>query len=146
MPEILIIHGPNLSLLGKREPEIYGNFTLDDINGKLEKEALKLNLSLDIMQSDSEGDIVSAIGSASEKYKAVIINPAAYTHTSVAIRDALSALGLPAVEVHLSNIYSREEFRHNSLIAPAVNGQISGFGSYSYIMALYAVANILKNK
>lgn len=144
---IFVIHGPNLNLLGDREPEVYGNLTLDDINNMLKEEADKKNIELSFLQSDSEGEIVNKIGNASNNYDAIIINPAAYTHTSIAIRDAIKASGVPAVEVHLSNIYSREEFRHTSLIAPVVSGQISGFGWYSYFLALLAVFNLLqKNK
>ena len=144
MKKILVIHGPNLNLLGRREPAIYGKFSLDAINRDLQVRAKALGLSLEIMQSNHEGEIVDAIGHADGKFAAIIINPAAYTHTSVAIRDAISALDLPAIEVHLSNIYAREDFRHQSMIAPVAKGQISGFGASSYILALEAVALLKK--
>ncbi len=140
---ILVIHGPNLDLLGKREPEIYGKDTLDDINNMLKEEAYKRNVELDIVQTDHEGEIVTQIGKSSKKVSAIIINPAAYTHTSIAIRDAIEASSVPVIEVHLSNIYSREEFRHTSVIAPVSKGQISGFGSYSYYLALLAAIKVV---
>lgn len=143
--KILVIHGPNLDLLGKREPDIYGKTTLAQINNKLKQLAKKYKVQLDMFQSNHEGDIVDRIGSAKkDKIDTIIINPAAYTHTSVAIRDAIAACGIPAIEVHLSNIYAREDFRHTSLIAPVCKGQIAGFGSQSYYLALTAVAG-LKN-
>ncbi len=142
--KILVLHGPNLDLLGQREPEIYGKITIENINGALKEEAKKFNAELDIIQSNHEGEIVDIIGKAAEKYKGILINPAAYTHTSVAIRDAISAVNVPAVEVHLSNIYAREEFRHTSLIAPVVKGQISGFGLESYTLGLRALIGLLK--
>ncbi len=142
--KILVIHGPNLDMLGKREPGVYGNTTLAEINSQLKLLSEKHNVELDIYQSNHEGDIVDRIGKAGkEKVDAVIINPAAYTHTSVAIRDAISASAITTFEVHLSNIYSREEFRHKSIIAPAVKGQITGFGPASYYMALEAAARIV---
>jgi len=144
MKKILVIHGPNLDLLGKREINIYGKVTLKQINGKLLSLAKKNKVSLKILQSNHEGKIVDAIGEAKGKFSCILINPAAYTHTSVAIRDAISACGLPTVEVHLSNIYSREEFRHNSLIAPVASGQICGFGLNSYILGLEAAINLIK--
>lgn len=141
--KILVIHGPNLDLLGKREPDVYGKATLDEINGNLKKLAKKHKVELEIFQSNHEGDIVDCIGkSAKGKIDKIIINPAAYTHTSVAIRDAIAACGVPAIEVHLSNIYAREEFRHTSLIAPVAVGQISGFGPESYYMALSAAVSV----
>ena len=140
MKNILVIHGPNLNLLGEREPEIYGNFTLDDINAKVAAKAAALGLTADFFQSNSEGEIVDAIGAARKKYDGIIINPAAYTHTSVALRDAISASGLPVVEVHLSNIYKREDFRRKSMTAAACVGQISGFGAASYVLAVEALA------
>jgi len=143
--KILVIHGPNLDLLGKREPDIYGKTTLAQINNKLKQLAKKYKVQLDILQSNHEGDIVDQIGKAKkDKIDTIIINPAAYTHTSVAIRDAIAACGVPAIEVHLSNIYAREDFRHTSLIAPVCKGQISGFGPQSYYLALTAVSG-LKN-
>lgn len=144
MKKILVIHGPNLNLLGTREVNVYGTTTINDINDDLKKFAGSKGVELDIVQSNHEGDIVEVIGKAKAAYSAILINPAAYTHTSVAIRDAISAVGLPAVEVHLSNIYSREDFRHTSLIAPVAKGQISGFGKMSYILGLEALIDILK--
>src|SRR3989338_5703704 len=116
MIKILVIHGPNLNLLGKREPEIYGNVTIEGINKKLKLLAKKKKVALEVFQSNHEGEIVDKIGKAKDKYDALLINPAAYTHTSVAIRDAVLATDIPTVEAHLSNIYAREDFRHNSLI------------------------------
>lgn len=140
--KILVIHGPNLDLLGKREPDVYGKATLDEINSNLKKLAKKYKVELEIFQSNHEGDIVDCIGkSTKEKVDKIIINPAAYTHTSVAIRDAIAACNIPTVEVHLSNIYAREDFRHTSLIAPVAVGQISGFGPESYYMALTAAVS-----
>jgi len=144
MKKILIIHGPNLNLLGKREPEVYGSLSLDEINGRIKALADSKKVSVDIVQSNSEGEIVSIIGSSPGKYDAIVINPAAYTHTSVAIRDAISSTGLPTVEVHISNIYKREEFRRNSLIAGAATGQISGFGINSYLLGLLAAIDLVK--
>lgn len=142
MKKILVIHGPNLNLLGKREPEVYGKVTLKEINVALEKLAKSKKAKLTIVQSNHEGEIVDLIGKAKKKFDALLINPAAYTHTSVAIRDAIAASKIPTVEAHLSNIYSREEFRHTSLIAPVASGQISGFGINSYILGLEACLNL----
>jgi 3-dehydroquinate dehydratase-2 len=145
MKKILIIHGPNLNLLGERETSIYGTTTLDEINRNLQKAAKENVVSLSFFQSNHEGDIVDIIGKApKDGFSAIVINPAAYTHTSVAIRDALSAVSIPAVEVHLSNIYKREEFRHQSLIAPACVGQVSGFGVQSYILGLLAAVELIQ--
>jgi 3-dehydroquinate dehydratase II len=135
---ISVIHGPNLNLLGLREPEIYGGDDLDRINQKLQELARRENVELRIVQSNHEGGIVDAIHEALDWAHAIVINPAAYTHTSVAIRDAIAAVRLPTVEVHLSNIYSREEFRHRSVVSPVVVGQITGFGTGSYLLALLA--------
>lgn len=146
MPKILVIHGPNLNLLGSREPGIYGNKSVGDINKDLGAKAKESGIELEVFQSDHEGEIVKTIGQAKGKIDVLIINPAAYTHTSVAIRDAISATNIPAIEVHLSNIYAREEFRHQSLIAPVVVGQICGFRENSYFLALEAAINILKSK
>lgn len=137
--KILVINGPNLHLLGDREPEVYGKITLATIKKNLSALARELKVSLEHVQSNHEGEIVDIIGAARKKFQGIIINPAAYTHTSVAIRDAIAACGLPVVEVHLSNIYAREEFRHKSLIAPVCKGQISGFGADSYLLALRAI-------
>ena len=144
MIKILVIHGPNLNLLGKREPEIYGKVTIEGINKKLNDAAKKKKVALDIFQSNHEGEIVDKIGKVKNKYSALLINPAAYTHTSVAIRDAISATNIPVVEVHLSNIYAREDFRRISLIAPVAKGQISGFGVDSYLYGLDAAINLAK--
>lgn len=144
MKKILVIHGPNLNLLGQREPEVYGKVTIDDINAELEKVAKSEGVCLKIVQSNHEGEIVELIGKSAKEYGAILINPAAYTHTSVAIRDAISAVAVPAVEVHLSNIYAREEFRHTSLIAPVARGQVSGFGRMSYILGLEAAIGLIK--
>jgi 3-dehydroquinate dehydratase-2 len=135
---IAVIHGPNLNLLGLREPEIYGGDDLDRINLKLQELAKRENIELRIVQSNHEGAIVDAIHAALDWAQAIVINPAAYTHTSIAIRDAIGAVRLPTVEVHLSNIYSREEFRHRSVVSPVVIGQITGFGTGSYLLALLA--------
>ncbi|HHP7232827.1 MAG TPA: type II 3-dehydroquinate dehydratase [Xenococcaceae cyanobacterium] len=141
---ILVLHGPNLNLLGTREPGIYGSMTLESINKFLKAEATKLQVQVSCLQSNHEGYLVDAIHRSALKYQGIVINAGAYTHTSVAIRDALSGIKLPAVEVHLSNIYRREEFRHHSYIAPVVIGQISGFGSNSYILGLQALVNYLR--
>lgn len=142
---ILVLHGPNLNLLGQREPGIYGSATLEDINGLLEREALGLQVKISILQSNHEGALVDAVHSAWGQHQGILINAGAYTHTSVAIRDALAAVNIPTVEVHLSNIYRREAFRHHSYIAPIAIGQISGFGSDSYLLGLRALVNHLNN-
>lgn len=144
MPKkILVIHGPNLDLLGQREPAVYGRVTLKQINEGLKKIARKNKVSLTIKQSNHEGEIVDLIGKAKSKYDSLLINPAAYTHTSVAIRDAIAACGILTVEVHLSNIYSREEFRQKSLISPVVKGTILGFGPKSYFLGLEALIDLM---
>lgn len=140
---VLVVHGPNLNLLGTREPDVYGKTTLSDINAMLVEEAGKLDIELKAVQSNVEGELVNAIQEAVGWADGIVINPAAYTHTSVALRDAIAAVGLPTVEVHLSNVYKREEFRHRSLIAPVATGQIAGFGADSYRLALLAVQRIL---
>ena len=142
--EILIINGPNLQLLGSREKNVYGSETLDDIQRNMESVAQSLKLVISFRQSNSEGQIVDWIGSAKDNFSGIIINPAAYTHTSIAIRDALVAVQLPAIEVHLSNIYVREEFRHHSFIAPVCLGQISGLGGAGYEWALRALDKYLR--
>ena len=139
-----MIHGPNLQLLGRRKPSVYGKVSLSRINERLKKEAVRLKLQVDPFQFNDEGKIVDAIGAAPGRYAGILINPAAYTHTSVAIRDALEGAALPAVEVHLSNIHAREEFRRTSLMAPVVAGQIAGFGPESYTLGLQALATLLK--
>ena len=142
---LLVLSGANLNLLGTREPEIYGSVTLADIHNSLELEAQKLQVNISCLQSNLEGELVEAIHSARDSYQGIMINAGGYTHTSVAIRDALSAVEIPTVEVHLSNIYQREEFRHHSYIAPIAIGQISGFGANSYILGLQALVSYLKN-
>ena len=144
--KFLILHGPNLNLLGKREPGIYGSQTLEDINSSLEELSADLGCELSFFQSNSEGELIDAIHSAVHEHQGVLINPAAYTHTSIAIRDALSAVGIPCVEVHLSNIHRRETFRHTSMVAPVSIGQISGFGLDSYLLGLRALFNHVKYK
>ena len=141
---ILVLHGPNLNLLGLREPEIYGSTTLLQINEQLKLDGKKLQAKVISLQSNHEGVLVDAIHDAREKHQGIVINAGAYTHTSVAIRDALAGVRVPAVEVHLSNIYFREEFRHHSYIAPVVVGQISGFGVNSYRLGLQALVDHLR--
>lgn len=146
MAKILIIHGPNLHLLGTREKQVYGAATLDEINTKLKKLAGEEGVDLTCFQSNHEGEIVDLIGrSKTDNFSAIVMNPAAYTHTSVAIRDAVAAVDVPTIEIHLSNIYAREEFRQHSLIAPVCFGQISGFGPESYLLGLRAAINIIKS-
>jgi len=142
--KVLVIHGPNLNLLGSREPETYGSATLEDINRMLREEASRLGIELSTVQSNYEGALVDAIQAASGWADVIIINPAAYTHTSVALRDAIYAVGIPTIEVHLSNIHAREEFRHKSHIAPVAIGQIAGFGADSYRLALIAAKNVTR--
>jgi 3-dehydroquinate dehydratase-2 len=136
---VLVVHGPNLNLLGAREPEQYGAQTLEAIETMMRAEAAQLGIELQTFQSNEEGALVTAIQEARGWADAIIINPAAYTHTSVALRDAIAAVAIPTVEVHLSNVYRREEFRHRSFIAPVAVGQIAGFGPRSYLLALHAV-------
>jgi len=144
MKKILVIHGPNLNLLGSREVGIYGKVTLKQIDSELSKIAKAEKVSLETFQSSHEGEIVEKIGEAKGKFACILINPAAYTHTSVAIRDAIAAVSIPAVEVHLSNIHAREEFRRTSLISPVAAGQVSGFGLDSYRLGLMAAIGIAK--
>jgi 3-dehydroquinate dehydratase-2 len=143
--KILVLHGPNLNLLGTREPGIYGSHTLADINSALDSLSAELGCELSFLQSNTEGELIDAIQAAALHCRGILINPAAYTHTSIAIRDAVAAVGLPCVEVHLSNIHSRESFRHTSVIAPVSIGQISGFGADSYLLGLRALFNYVKN-
>ncbi len=144
MQKILIINGPNLNMLGTREPEIYGSETLQDIEKKCKEYAVAVGLTIDFMQSNNEGDLITAIQDSIKTHHGLLINAGAYTHTSIALMDALLALKIPVIEVHLSNIFRREPFRHDSYISKAAKGVICGFGSDSYILALQAVADILK--
>ena len=140
--KILVIHGPNLNMLGKREKKIYGKINLEKINLDLKLLAKELNVDIEFKQSNIEGELVNFIhGTVKNKISGILINPAAYTHTSVALRDALLAVTIPTVEVHISNIYQREEFRHKSLTAPACIGQVTGFGKMSYLLGLMALVN-----
>ena len=141
---VLVLHGPNLNLLGKRQPEIYGRLTLEQINRKIEALAKELDVEVEIRQSNSEGELVQWVQESPKRFGALVINAAAYTHTSVALRDALAAAGIPAVEVHISNIYKREEFRRRSLIAEAAAGQITGFGFNSYLLGLRAAVDLVR--
>ena len=143
---ILVIHGPNLNLLGRREPDVYGRQTLPQINIRLQELAEKMGVELRITQSNSEGEIVSFIGENADWADGILINPAAYTHTSVAIRDAIAAVDLPTVEVHLSNVFKREEFRHFSYISPVASGIICGFGTESYVLALEAIVSVIRDQ
>ncbi len=145
-PKILVIHGPNLQLLGTRQPDVYGRDDLDKINRELVARGSELGAAVECIQTNHEGEIVDAIGTAKSSYQAIVINPAAYTHTSVAIRDAIEACGLPTIEVHLSNIYAREAIRHQSLVAPVCRGQISGFGALSYRLAIEAAVSLTQSK
>ena len=144
MQKILVIHGPNLNILGSREPDIYGKISIEKINQELTKLSKKNKVEIEIKQSNHEGEIVDLIQKAKGRFNAIVINPAAYTHTSVAIRDAIAAVSIPTVEVHLSNIYSREEFRRTSLISTVASGQVSGFGINSYLLGLEAAIGMSK--
>ena len=140
---ILVLNGPNLQLLGTREPGVYGCKTLQDIQVSMEALALKLGVAISFKQTNHEGELIDLIGNAPQNFAGIIINPAAYTHTSIAIRDAISGAALPAIELHISNVHAREEFRHKSLIAPVCLGQICGLGTYGYEVALLAMVNYL---
>ena len=146
MVSVLVLHGPNLNLLGQREPGVYGSITLDEINKMLKAAAQELQVEVSAFQSNHEGDLVDAIQAASQQQQGILINAGAYTHTSIAIRDAIAAVKLPTVEVHLSNIYQREAFRHHSYIAAVAIGQISGFGAESYRLGLQALVHHLRQK
>lgn len=140
--KILFLNGPNLNLLGKREPDVYGRTTLAEIEKRVRERAQKHSVTVDFRQSNLEGELVDWIQAAKGAYDVIVLNAAAYTHTSIALRDAISAVGLPAIEIHLSNVHAREEFRHRSLIAPVCKGQITGFGANSYLLALEAAVNV----
>ena len=144
MKKIAVIHGPNLNLLGSREPEVYGNRNFDSLNEDLEKKAEQLGVKIDIFQSNHEGRLVDYIQEMSSEVDGLVINPGGLTHYSISLRDALAASRLPVVEVHVSNIYQREEFRHQSVIAPIAVGQVSGLGPDGYLFALEAVYRIIK--
>jgi 3-dehydroquinate dehydratase-2 len=143
LPRVLVLNGPNLNLLGQREPGVYGRATLAEIEGRVRVLAEELGLEVDFVQSNHEGALVDAVQGAAGSCEALILNPAAYTHTSVALRDAIAAVGIPAVEVHLSNVHARERFRRRSLTAPVCRGVIAGFGPEGYLLALRAVAALL---
>lgn len=140
--KILCLNGPNLNMLGQREPSVYGRTTLTEIEAKVRKKAAQLGATAEFRQSNLEGELVGWIQEASGKFDVIVLNAAAYTHTSVALRDAIAAAGVPTIEVHLSNVHAREKFRHKSLIAPVCVGQIAGFGANSYILAVEAAVNI----
>ena len=142
--KILFLNGPNLNLLGQRQPEVYGRTTLADIEALVRERAAKLGATIDFRQTNSEGELVAWIQEAKIKSDVIVLNAAAYTHTSVALRDAISAVGVPTIEIHLSNIHAREEFRHKSLIAPVCCGQICGFGANSYVLAVEAAVTVKK--
>tara|TARA_B110000438_G_C15729013_1_gene613409 strand:+ start:531 stop:974 length:444 start_codon:yes stop_codon:yes gene_type:complete len=144
--KIIIINGPNLNLLGSREKNIYGNNSLEDIKDRSITKASELNLDCSFYQTNNEGDLITYIQSAESKYDGLIINPAAFTHTSIAILDALRALSIPKIEIHLSNIYTREEYRKKSITSEGVNGLICGFGAISYILGIEAISKLIYNK
>ena len=145
MSAILVLNGPNLNLLGQREPGVYGNLSLNEINFRLVEQGKSLGYEVRSFQSNIEGELIDALHDAQKWAAGVVLNAGGYTHTSVALRDAISSINLPVVEVHLSNIYAREEFRHNSLIAPVCRGSIAGFGWKSYLLGMIALAEILKD-
>jgi 3-dehydroquinate dehydratase II len=142
--KILVLNGPNLNLLGKRQPEIYGTLTLAQIEERTRELAKELGVEIDFRQSNSEGELITWIQEAGTKFAAIVINPAAYTHTSLALRDAISAVGIATVEIHISNIHKREPFRHHSFIAEVAVGQIAGFGVDSYLLGLRAAADLIQ--
>ena len=143
--KILFLNGPNLNLLGTREPEVYGRTTLKDIEAKVRERATKFGAEIEFRQSNVEGELVAWIQQSKGIYNVIVVNAAAYTHTSIALRDAISAVGVPTIEIHLSNVHAREEFRHKSLIAPVCRGQILGFGAESYVLAVEAAVNVNSN-
>ena len=140
--KVLFLNGPNLNLLGTRQPEIYGHTTLNDVEALVRRRAAQLSAKVEFRQSNLEGELVTWVQGAKKTFNAIVINAAAYTHTSVALRDAISATDMPVIEIHLSNIHAREEFRHHSMIAAVCRGQISGFGAFSYILGLEAAVNL----
>jgi 3-dehydroquinate dehydratase-2 len=144
--KVLFLNGPNLNLLGKREPEVYGHATLADIEAKVRERAKSLTMEVDFRQTNLEGELVGWIQEAKGKFDVIVINAAAYTHTSIALRDAIVAIGVPTIEIHLSNVHAREEFRHKSLIAPVCCGQIIGFGQKSYVLAVEASVYVNESK
>ncbi len=146
MEKILVIHGPNLNMLGKREVGVYGNITLNEVNESLRTLAKGLEMNVDIFQSNSEGALIDKIQEASARYDAIVLNPGGYTHTSVSLRDAIAAIDIPVIEVHISNIYRREEFRHYSYVSGVAAGQIAGFGVNSYLLGLRAAVEIVRSK
>lgn len=137
--KVLILHGPNLNLTGMREPEIYGSMTLDEINAQLTERGLELGVEVTCQQSNIEGELIDFLQKAQSWADGVVFNPGGYTHTSVALRDAVAAIGIPVVEVHMSNVYAREEFRHNSMLSPVCKGKIVGFGWQSYLFGVMAL-------
>ena len=141
--KILILHGPNLNLLGIREPEVYGSMTIDDINKKMIELGRELGVEINCLQSNHEGMLIDALHDARTSVSGVVFNPGGYTHTSVALRDAIAAIGIPVIEVHLSNVYAREEFRHKSLVSAVCKGRISGFGWRSYELGLRGLVELL---
>ncbi len=146
MARILLLHGPNLNMLGRREPTVYGRQTLADIETAAKQLAGELGVEIESFQSNAEGDLVTRIQQAPERFDAIVFNPGAYTHTSVALRDAVLSVGLPVVEVHLSNVHKREEFRRHSFLADVVEGQILGFGADSYLLGLRAAVSLLRSR
>jgi 3-dehydroquinate dehydratase-2 len=140
--KILFLNGPNLNLLGRREPGVYGRLSLAAIEDRVCQRAAQLGVDVEFRQSNVEGELVTWIQQAAGSFEAIVLNAGAYTHTSIALRDAISAVGVPTIEIHLSNIHAREEFRHKSLIAPVCVGQISGFGPGSYVLGLEAAVNL----
>lgn len=144
--KILFLNGPNLNLLGQRQPDIYGRTTLSDIEAKVRERAAVLKAEIEFRQTNVEGELVTWIQQAKGRFDAIVLNAAAYTHTSIALPDAITAAGVPTIEIHISNVHAREEYRHKSFIAPACMGQISGFGAFSYVLALEAAVNAIGSK